>query len=46
MIGLLSVTMSEYSSMLNFSSGTGTSQAAWKKALKVNSSIQQYMISG
>lgn len=34
MIGLLNVTMSEYSSMLNLSSGSGTSQADWKNTLE------------
>lgn len=42
MTGLLRVTMSEYSSTLNFSSGAGTSHAAWKNALE-NTAHKKYI---
>lgn len=45
MIGLLRVTMSEYSSILNFSSGSGTSHADWKNTLEEEEYQQLVVIS-
>lgn len=45
MMGLLNVTMSEYSSTLNFSSGSGTSHADRKNTLKRKKKIPVVFLS-